>query len=896
MVGTGGKADVEQTTNEHDGVPAACKAAYQAAVHAASPTLSTRLEALNAHAFGGTPLRPLQLEAIEASLLGRDVLLLLSTGGGKSRTFQLAALATPGLSVVIVPLLALMRDQVDAAAALRIRALSLCSTQSPVEAAHVLEALRRYCLRSGSASAECSHNNILDAEDLSDGSMPKLLFVTPERLLQSPKLVHLLRALSSRSLLQRIVVDEAHCVLAWGSGFRPEYARLGSLRSELPGVPWLLLTATLRPACRLSLFRTLGLPVGGVTVLEGSLDRPHLRYEVWRKTGSAASLFDRVVARMHTSREGERCAIIYCHSRAETERVCDGMLERGIAAAFYHSQVEMEVKDAVHRAWLLGEFEVIVATAAFGMGVHHNGVRHIFHWSMPESLVELAQEWGRAGRDGAPATCVLLYSYGDKGRVEAMIRRGGASARMDQRLDDLLEVVAMCEDDRGCRRKHLLSALGQDLPAYPDSLVEHRPWCCDNCAAKEPRETVDLSSVAASSLRIVRRLSGLLSLRSLEQVLLGSRARGIRAQALDELPEHGTARAIKSSIVGRLLRALIVRRFLVEMCVPCSHGGFTARLYTGPKASELEVSPTAGPMHRTSEVSLQSMAAFKLHLRRLDATKEIEEDEETNSKKRARPADLHAHDPDDGDGDFISKAPEDEAAENASGIEDGECITCEPACERNRAAFFAGSQSANAFSSCAAHSAGFGTCFNRSCNKAIGRRLRLLRRGDAERPGSVPSDINEEPSPSNSSVGREMSYRPSKPLLSTIIPASLMPTFGTPLADRTNMACAKAQLSQATPQPPHATEVPTNASKHSMFSVPSQKSTPMTPSSGRSRQSPELVQRVIELAEVCMHDTRAEDDHAHILLCSYMVGGARQGVGRALYGVRCEALEIVARG
>jgi bloom syndrome protein len=242
------------------------------------------VDAINTEAFGGAPLRPLQRAAIEATLSGRDVLLLMPTGGGKSRTFQLAALATPGLTVVVVPLLALMRDQIEAVASLPIRALHLCSSQAAVETTRVLDELRERYITASSPSS-------------SGIPPPKLLFVTPERLVQSPVLSNLLRGLASRNLLQRVVVDEAHCILAWGADFRPEYARLGSLRSEFPTVPWLLLTATLPPARRAPLLACLGLLPKGVTVLEGELDRPHLRYEVWHKAGEAATL-DRLMARV----------------------------------------------------------------------------------------------------------------------------------------------------------------------------------------------------------------------------------------------------------------------------------------------------------------------------------------------------------------------------------------------------------------------------------------------------------------------------------------------------------------------------------------------------------------------------------------------------------------------
>lgn len=806
----------------------------RAALRGAGPLLADpvcMVDAINAEAFGGAPLRPLQRAAIEATLSGRDVLLLMPTGGGKSRTFQLAALAAPGLTVVVVPLLALMRDQVEAVANMPIRALHLCSSQTAADSARVLDEVRERYLAVGPPNGT---------------SAPKLLFVTPERLVQSPVLANLLRGLASRGLLQRVVVDEAHCILTWGSDFRPEYARLGTLRSELPGVPWLLLTATLPPARRAPLLNCLGLAPESVTVLEGELDRPHLRYEVWHKGGEAASL-DRLMARVSASPAGGRCAIVYCLSRAEAERVCDGLLERGAAAAFYHSQVEPEVKEALHRAWLGGELQLIVATSAFGMGVHHSAVRHVFHWSLPDSLAALAQEWGRAGRDGAPATCVLLYSYVDKGRVESMLRRGGGA--LAERVAELLEVVAMCEDDSGCRRVHLLRALGQPLATQ----APRRAACCDNCEAGEPEATPDLRPAAASAVRAVSRLCGALTLRRLEQLLLGSRARSLISEGLDRLPEHGAARGLGRRLLSRLLRALVARGVLNEVCTPCAHGGFSARVYKGHMADQL------APAEQGAAPDGSPPPALALRVRALDATAELAlppEERRKESGKRPRPVTGDGGAPceaatsssDEDEPPNLTWQPLDQGV--APGSEPparGECSTCEPVCERNRFAFFAGSQSALAFSGCAAHCGGSGVCFDRSCNKAIGRRLRLQRRGGAGRSGSSGGAGTHVALSAGWSCASAMSV----PGSMVPPPAPPTPAARTPLAERTNLQ-APAPAPNLGPKPAPAPP-PASECDPCLQPVPaslSSGSTPMTPSSGRARQQPELVERVLQLARV----------------------------------------------
>jgi superfamily II DNA helicase RecQ len=331
----------------------------------------------------------------------------------------------------------------------------------------------------------------------------KVLLVTPERLHASVALQNALHRMHADGALSRFVIDEAHCVIAWGRDFRPDYLRLGEMRNRYAGVPWLLLTATLPPRTRGQLFTALHLDEEQVVRVEADLNRPHLHYEVrclppplpllhgpgpcgttlplllvgpltlaappvrhaqvWPKSRSEEDV-ERVAALMQTLQDEPGGAIVYCHSQAaiapgrpvtspdppltsgvfycrsqaETERVCDLLCDQGVPAAFYHAQVEPEAKAVLHQQWLDDTTRVIVATSAFGMGVHKADVRLVVHWTMPDSIMALSQEWGRAGRDGQPARCVLLYSYHDKGRVEGLIRR--SPNELPQRLDRLLEV------------------------------------------------------------------------------------------------------------------------------------------------------------------------------------------------------------------------------------------------------------------------------------------------------------------------------------------------------------------------------------------------------------------------------------------------------------------------
>ena len=316
-------------------------------------TFSWSAEAAQANemVFADGPLRPLQQRAVNAAMSGRDLLVVMPTGAGKSRCFHLAALLSPGLTVVVAPLLSLILDQVESLSRRRVRALYLASTQTPEEAQQVYAELNR-------SPPAC-----------------KLLYVTPERLQQSMHLRAALSRLHAAGLLSRLVVDEAHCVISWGRDFRPDYLSIGPWRSEMPGVRTTLLTATLPPAMRPELLEALELRQSEVVVVKSALDRPNLSYEVWPKPAPRAAA-DLVAELLRAAPEGQGCrvqgagcAIVYCHSQAETERVCDALIERGLSAAFYHAMVDPEVKQMHHAQWMAGDVQVMVATSAFGMGV-----------------------------------------------------------------------------------------------------------------------------------------------------------------------------------------------------------------------------------------------------------------------------------------------------------------------------------------------------------------------------------------------------------------------------------------------------------------------------------------------------------------------------------------------
>jgi len=350
----------------------------------------------NERLFGSAPLRPVQEQAINAAMSGKDVLVVLPTGAGKSRCYQMPALLKDGLTLLVVPLLSLMQDQWRALNAAGIAAVHMNSTHTREESSEILRSLNARPLAT------------------------KVLLVTPERLTQSVALQNALVRLHRDRLLSRFVVDEAHCVIAWGRDFRPDYLRLGELHERHAGVPWMLLTATLPPQMKPQLFAALKLDAASVVTIETDLNRPHLTYEVWGKAGGAVHDDDvaRVAALLTAmEEEGPGGGIVYCHSQAETEKVADALLDAGasappfqvllplpagayapllpraagVSAAFYHAQVEPEAKNELVLRWQRDELRVIVATNAFGMGVHKADVRLVVHWTMPDSVMALSQ-------------------------------------------------------------------------------------------------------------------------------------------------------------------------------------------------------------------------------------------------------------------------------------------------------------------------------------------------------------------------------------------------------------------------------------------------------------------------------------------------------------------------
>jgi ATP-dependent DNA helicase RecQ len=413
------------------------------------------LDTLN-RTFGYREFRPLQRQIIEATLGGRDVFALLPTGGGKSLCFQLPALIRNGLTVVVSPLIALMKDQVDQLQASGIAATFLNSTLEAGEARARLRRLHReeYCL----------------------------LYAAPERLLLDDWKDNL-RAWNVKAL----VIDEAHCISEWGHDFRPEYRQLGELRALLPEVPLLALTATATPRVRTDIIEHLNLTDPAVFI--ASFNRPNLAYKVIPKEQPLRQILD------FAARRQQESGIVYCAARATTERLAASLAARGLATRPYHAGLPIDLRTETQELFRRDDVHIICATIAFGMGINKPNVRWVIHHDLPRNLEAYYQETGRAGRDGLPADCLLLFSAGDAAKQDHFIK--GMSTPQEQRVArrQLREMISYSESS-ACRRNILLAYFGEQSATRCDA--------CDNCLA--PRASYDGTTVSQKFLSCVFRI------------------------------------------------------------------------------------------------------------------------------------------------------------------------------------------------------------------------------------------------------------------------------------------------------------------------------------------------------------------------------------------------------
>ena len=476
--------------------------------------------ALKKH-FGYSEFRPLQEDIVKDALAGRDVFVLMPTGGGKSLCFQLPALLRDRLTIVVSPLISLMKDQVDALQTSGIAATFLNSTLDRQQASERWRGL------------QCGQY--------------RLLYVAPERLMLD---TFLERALNWN--IAQFAIDEAHCISEWGHDFRPEYRELRKLRKHLPDVPIMALTATATERVRKDIVDQLKLREANCYV--ASFNRPNLTYRVVAKTDAYQQLLTFVRARPNDS------GIVYCASRKTAESLAKKFSADGVAAKPYHAGLEAAERTKHQEQFLRDDVRVITATIAFGMGINKPNVRFVVHYDLPKNIESYYQETGRAGRDGLPSECVLLFNAGDIIKQRRFIEE--KSGREQEIAHEQLRQMVHYAETRECRRATLLKYFGEAFPptsvaagVSPAMSAANAPATaaatgffscngCDNCLS--PRETFDGTVEAQKFLSCVYRLHEKhgfgFGLNHVVNVLLGADNDVIRQRGHDELSTFGIGR------------------------------------------------------------------------------------------------------------------------------------------------------------------------------------------------------------------------------------------------------------------------------------------------------------------------------------------------------------------
>ena len=460
------------------------------------------LDLLKKH-FGYDAFRPLQAEVVASVLERRDTLVLMPTGGGKSLCYQLPALRLDGLTLVVSPLIALMKDQVDTLKANGIAAELINSSLTYPELKSVRTRVQRNAV--------------------------KILYVAPERLALSG-----FQDFLAGLKVSLVAVDEAHCISMWGHEFRPDYRNLVNLRRLLPGVPFIALTATATEQVRRDVAEQLELTRPQEFI--ASFNRANLTYSVRPKRNSVDALADL----LHKYR-GESC-IVYCFSRKSTEDLAASLCARGLSALPYHAGLDNTVRSETQEKFIRDDAHIIVATIAFGMGIDKPDVRLVVHYDLPKSLEGYYQETGRAGRDGLPSECALFYSYGDKVKQDIFIEQIEDAAERRNAQDKLARMIEFC-GLQTCRRKYLLTYFGED-------------WPQDNCAGCDvcltPREEFDATTVAQKILSAVVRTGERFGIAHVSQVLRGANTKRVRELRHDTLSVYGIVKDLSDVEIKEL--------------------------------------------------------------------------------------------------------------------------------------------------------------------------------------------------------------------------------------------------------------------------------------------------------------------------------------------------------
>ncbi|WEV74543.1 DNA helicase RecQ [Bifidobacterium sp. ESL0798] len=521
--------------NQNDGYPIDEKPSADADFHGGA------LAALKRY-FGYDSFREGQADLVDAILAGHDVLGVMPTGAGKSICYQVPATMLPGLTIVISPLISLMRDQVDALNDAGIKAAFINTTQESDEQSMVFAQAKR-------------------------GEV-KMLYVAPERLETGR-----FRSFAAQVRISLITVDEAHCVSQWGQDFRSSYLGIGEFIDSLPVRPTVAaFTATATQKVRRDIVRLLRLKAPKVTVT--GFDRPNLYFDIINMPTKRKNVWITDYAAKHPDESG----IVYCATRKETEALADVLNRHGIDAAAYHGGMSAEAREAAQRDFVTDRVPVVVATNAFGMGIDKSNVRYVIHHNMPESIEAYYQEAGRAGRDGEPGRCTLLWNESDIVTRRRLLDMDSDNERMSPEEQEIVRqshrrllnaMIGYCRTTE-CLHRYIMRYFADPNGVNPaensqaqDAPADGEVYKCGNCANCESTfETIDVSDVARSVSRCVHDLNQSFGMGKIVSVLRGSKAQDLISRRLDQVPSYGALHDVPDARIRDVINQMATDGYL----------------------------------------------------------------------------------------------------------------------------------------------------------------------------------------------------------------------------------------------------------------------------------------------------------------------------------------------